>query len=104
PTSNISRLAASRLRRCRATPRVIPPRTCIAVKWPAEEAVSHSSSTEGGAPSISIRVPTVPDNAPMSGLRDLLRRTADRVADYREQVGGRPVAPVVDLERLRAAL
>jgi glutamate/tyrosine decarboxylase-like PLP-dependent enzyme len=41
---------------------------------------------------------TVPD------LRDLLRRTAEHVADYRENAGDRPVAPPVDPGRLRAAL
>jgi glutamate/tyrosine decarboxylase-like PLP-dependent enzyme len=37
-------------------------------------------------------------------LSDLLRRTAERVADYRGSVGDRPVAPAVDAERLREAL
>jgi glutamate/tyrosine decarboxylase-like PLP-dependent enzyme len=35
---------------------------------------------------------------------DGLRRTAERVADYRRSVGDRPVAPPVDGARLRAAL
>jgi glutamate/tyrosine decarboxylase-like PLP-dependent enzyme len=37
-------------------------------------------------------------------LSELLKRTAERVADYRHSVGERPVAPPVDLERLREAL
>jgi glutamate/tyrosine decarboxylase-like PLP-dependent enzyme len=37
-------------------------------------------------------------------LRDNLRRTADRVADYRASVGERPVAPPLDADRLRARL
>jgi glutamate/tyrosine decarboxylase-like PLP-dependent enzyme len=37
-------------------------------------------------------------------LPDALRRTAERVADYRSRVGDRPVAPKFDCERLRAAL
>ena len=40
----------------------------------------------------------------MSNLRKLLTRTADRVADYRESLVERRVAPVADTERLRAAL
>jgi glutamate/tyrosine decarboxylase-like PLP-dependent enzyme len=40
----------------------------------------------------------------VSDLRDLLRRTAERVADYRESAGNRPVTPSVDPVRLRAAL
>jgi glutamate/tyrosine decarboxylase-like PLP-dependent enzyme len=39
----------------------------------------------------------------MSDLRELLRRTADRVADYREGVGERPVQPSVDAAAFRAA-
>jgi hypothetical protein len=34
----------------------------------------------------------------------LLRRTAERVADYRKTAGSRPVAPSVDAAGLRAAL
>jgi len=37
-------------------------------------------------------------------LPDALRRTAERVADYRRTVGERPVAPPVDSAALRAAL
>ena len=37
-------------------------------------------------------------------LRELLALTAERVADYREGVDGRPVAPAVDVAALRAAL
>jgi glutamate/tyrosine decarboxylase-like PLP-dependent enzyme len=40
----------------------------------------------------------------MSDLHDILRRTADRVAGYRESVRDRPVAPPVDSSQLRAAL
>jgi glutamate/tyrosine decarboxylase-like PLP-dependent enzyme len=40
----------------------------------------------------------------MSDLRDLMRRTAEHVADYREGAGERPVAPSVDIDRLRATL
>ena len=40
----------------------------------------------------------------MSELQDLLRLTAERVADYRISVGERPVAPAVDSSELRAAL
>ena len=40
----------------------------------------------------------------MSDLADELRRTAERVADYRRTVGERPVAPPVDTEALRATL
>jgi glutamate/tyrosine decarboxylase-like PLP-dependent enzyme len=40
----------------------------------------------------------------VSDLRDLLRQTADRIADYREGVGDRHVAPPVDPDRLRASL
>ena len=40
----------------------------------------------------------------MPDLPDALRRTAERVADYRTSVGDRPVAPEFDRERLRAAL
>lgn len=39
----------------------------------------------------------------MSELRDLLRRTAEHVADYRDHAGERPVAPSVDVDSLRAA-
>ncbi|HET7235347.1 MAG TPA: aspartate aminotransferase family protein, partial [Actinomycetota bacterium] len=38
----------------------------------------------------------------MSDLRDLLMRTAERVAAYRATVGERPVDPQVDVERFRA--
>jgi glutamate/tyrosine decarboxylase-like PLP-dependent enzyme len=37
-------------------------------------------------------------------LDDALRRTAERVADYRSRVGDRPVAPAFDHEGLRAAI
>jgi glutamate/tyrosine decarboxylase-like PLP-dependent enzyme len=40
----------------------------------------------------------------MSQLRELLRRTADRVADYRMSAGDRPVAPPFDSAELHAAL
>lgn len=40
----------------------------------------------------------------VSGLGDLLRWTADRVARYRAGAGERPVAPTVDPEELRTAL
>lgn len=40
----------------------------------------------------------------VSDLRDLLRRTAERVADYRENVADRPVASSLDPAELRAAL
>lgn len=40
----------------------------------------------------------------MPDPRDLFRRTADRIADYRVGVGDRPVAPTFDPTRLRAAL
>jgi glutamate/tyrosine decarboxylase-like PLP-dependent enzyme len=40
----------------------------------------------------------------VSELPDLLRRTAERAAEYRATVGDRPVAPPVDPDRLRAAL
>jgi glutamate/tyrosine decarboxylase-like PLP-dependent enzyme len=40
----------------------------------------------------------------MSELRELLRLTAERVADYRMSAGDRPVAPPVDSSALRAAL
>jgi glutamate/tyrosine decarboxylase-like PLP-dependent enzyme len=40
----------------------------------------------------------------VSELPDLLRRTAERAAEYRATVGDRPVAPPVDPGRLRAAL
>jgi glutamate/tyrosine decarboxylase-like PLP-dependent enzyme len=39
-----------------------------------------------------------------NGLRDALRWTAERVADFREGVGERPVVPPVDAGALRAAL
>jgi glutamate/tyrosine decarboxylase-like PLP-dependent enzyme len=37
-------------------------------------------------------------------LSDLLRRTAERIADYRDSVGDRPVAPPANPARLREAL
>src|SRR5215218_11513655 len=40
----------------------------------------------------------------MSELRELLRLTAERVADYRMTVRDRPVAPPVDSSELRATL
>jgi glutamate/tyrosine decarboxylase-like PLP-dependent enzyme len=40
----------------------------------------------------------------MSNLRELLTSSADRVADYRGSLAERRVAPVADLERLRAEL
>src|SRR5688572_539351 len=40
----------------------------------------------------------------MSELRELLRLTAERAADYRMSVGDRPVAPRADPSELRAAL
>jgi glutamate/tyrosine decarboxylase-like PLP-dependent enzyme len=40
----------------------------------------------------------------VSDLRDLLQRTAEHVADYREGAGDRPVAPDPDPARLRAAI
>ena len=40
----------------------------------------------------------------MSNLRELLTSTADRVADYRESLAERRLAPVADLKRLRAEL
>jgi glutamate/tyrosine decarboxylase-like PLP-dependent enzyme len=40
----------------------------------------------------------------MGDLRELLRATADRVAQYRAGVGERSVSPSVDIGRLRAAL
>lgn len=40
----------------------------------------------------------------MSNLRELLTNTADRVADYRGSLAERRVAPISDLERLRAEL
>ncbi|MGH2738167.1 MAG: pyridoxal-dependent decarboxylase, partial [Actinomycetota bacterium] len=40
----------------------------------------------------------------MSDLGELLRRTAEHVADYRGGASDRPVAPSLDLARLRAAL
>lgn len=41
---------------------------------------------------------------PVSYLRDLLRRTAEHIADYREGAGDRPVASSVDPAWLRTAL
>jgi glutamate/tyrosine decarboxylase-like PLP-dependent enzyme len=38
------------------------------------------------------------------GLPDALRRTAERVIEFRQGLGGRPVAPEVDTAELRAAL
>ena len=46
----------------------------------------------------------VRDDGPMSNLRKLLTDSADRVADYRESLSERRVAPEADLERLRADL
>jgi glutamate/tyrosine decarboxylase-like PLP-dependent enzyme len=46
----------------------------------------------------------VRDDGPMSNLRELLTSTADRVADYRGSLAERRVAPLSDLERLRAEL
>ena len=43
-------------------------------------------------------------DGPMPDLRDGLRRTAERVADYRTSVGERPVGPRVDADGLRARL
>jgi glutamate/tyrosine decarboxylase-like PLP-dependent enzyme len=40
----------------------------------------------------------------MSDLRDLLLRTAEHIADYRETLGDHPVAPSVQPGRLRVAL
>jgi glutamate/tyrosine decarboxylase-like PLP-dependent enzyme len=40
----------------------------------------------------------------VSEFSDLMRKTADRVADYRANIGTRPVAPPVDPGELRAAL
>ena len=40
----------------------------------------------------------------MSDLRDLLLRTAEHIADYRETLGERPVAPTVQPGRLTVAL
>jgi glutamate/tyrosine decarboxylase-like PLP-dependent enzyme len=40
----------------------------------------------------------------VADLRESLRRTAERVADYRSSVGESPVAPAVDAARLREAL
>jgi glutamate/tyrosine decarboxylase-like PLP-dependent enzyme len=37
-------------------------------------------------------------------LPDLLRRTVERVADFRSRLGDRPVAPSIDSARLRAAV
>ena len=45
-----------------------------------------------------------PYDGPVANLRDNLRRTAERVAGYRESVGERPVSPQLDADRLRAAL
>ena len=40
----------------------------------------------------------------MSELRDLLFRTAEYIADYRDTVGDHPVAPSVVPDELRVAL
>src|SRR4029453_1245952 len=48
--------------------------------------------------------PPARDDGLMSNLRELLTSTADRVADYRGSLAERRVAPVADLERLRAEL
>ena len=40
----------------------------------------------------------------MSDLRDLLSRTVEHIADYRETLGDQPVAPTVQPDRVRAAL
>ena len=40
----------------------------------------------------------------MTNLRTLLTETADRVADYRESLAERRVAPEADPERLREGL
>jgi glutamate/tyrosine decarboxylase-like PLP-dependent enzyme len=40
----------------------------------------------------------------VSDLRDLLLRAAERIAEYRETIGDRPVAPSVDPATLRATL
>jgi glutamate/tyrosine decarboxylase-like PLP-dependent enzyme len=45
-----------------------------------------------------------PYDGPVANLRDSLRRTAERVADYRAGVGERPVSPQLDADRLRDAL
>ena len=45
-----------------------------------------------------------PPGAAQQDLLDELRRTAERVAEYRASVGERPVAPPVDADRLRRAL
>jgi glutamate/tyrosine decarboxylase-like PLP-dependent enzyme len=44
------------------------------------------------------------DNRSVSDLRDLLGKTAERIADYREGAGDRPIAPPVEPDRLRASL
>jgi glutamate/tyrosine decarboxylase-like PLP-dependent enzyme len=44
------------------------------------------------------------DNLAVSDLRYLLRRTAEHIADYREDAGDRPVAPSLDPDQLRTAL
>jgi glutamate/tyrosine decarboxylase-like PLP-dependent enzyme len=44
------------------------------------------------------------DNPSMSDFRDLLRRTAERIGDYRERADQLPVAPAVDLGRARERL
>jgi len=54
PELKSSRFATSSLRRCSARPRVRRPRTCIAVKWPYADAVSHSVSAPTPRPSISM--------------------------------------------------
>jgi glutamate/tyrosine decarboxylase-like PLP-dependent enzyme len=40
----------------------------------------------------------------MSDLRDLLRKTAERIADYRERATDLPVAPALDADAVRAHL
>jgi glutamate/tyrosine decarboxylase-like PLP-dependent enzyme len=44
------------------------------------------------------------DNSSVSDLRDLLRRTAERIGDYRERASRLPVAPSVDIGRAREHL
>jgi glutamate/tyrosine decarboxylase-like PLP-dependent enzyme len=43
-------------------------------------------------------------NPPVPDLRDLLRWTGDQIADYREGLADRPVAPSFDPDQLRARL
>src|SRR5918996_1002166 len=43
-------------------------------------------------------------NRSVSDLRDLLRRTAERIGDYRERTVRLPVAPSVDFGRARERL